>query len=194
MRTFPSSHASSANTMHTVSLRFFPFTRTVSPRNSCNSSIFAGDNATTELSSFTASSVRQMSVSRRQIFFRVVSQTRCVVVFTPPLFAILMHPHKKRESQKKEVPLSLLWCVQATHEKPNTHTHTHMRKARYVDPFSIEGVLQRNTQKKRLFVFDDETKAARDVLTTRFKRRKARSMMMLFEIPMTIREDTKGRR
>lgn len=56
MRILPSSQNSSARTMHTVSLRFLPLMRTVSPRKSCSSSIFCRLSATTELSSFTASS------------------------------------------------------------------------------------------------------------------------------------------
>lgn len=56
MRIFSSGQVSSDNTIQTVSFLRFPFRSTVSPLNNCNSSIFACDNATTELSSLTASS------------------------------------------------------------------------------------------------------------------------------------------
>jgi len=137
MRTFPSSHASSANTMHTVSLRFFPFTRTVSPRNSCNSSIFAGDNATTELSSFTASSVRQMSVSR-QIFFRV-SQTVCCCFYSSS-FRDFDAPQKKRSKRGAAV---------VRPSDTRSQTHTHMR-ARYVDPFDRRSSTEKHKRRDSL--------------------------------------------
>ena len=50
------SQVSSARTMQTVSFLRFPLRRTVSPRNNCSSSILLGWRATTELSSFVASS------------------------------------------------------------------------------------------------------------------------------------------
>ena len=53
---FASSVLSSERTMHTVSLPFFPLSSTVSPRNSCSSSILAALKHTTELSSLVASS------------------------------------------------------------------------------------------------------------------------------------------
>ena len=43
MRMLPSSVSSSARTIQTVSLDFLPLRRTVSPRKSCNSSIFANE-------------------------------------------------------------------------------------------------------------------------------------------------------
>eukprot|EP00160_Parvularia_atlantis_P008070 Unigene1729_Nuclearia_a/m.5310 Unigene1729_Nuclearia_a/g.5310 ORF Unigene1729_Nuclearia_a/g.5310 Unigene1729_Nuclearia_a/m.5310 type:complete len:430 (-) Unigene1729_Nuclearia_a:9-1298(-) len=55
-RTLVSSTVSSARTMSTVSLRFLPLIRTVSPRNSCSFSIVAVCIDTTELSSLVASS------------------------------------------------------------------------------------------------------------------------------------------
>ena len=57
--------SSSERTMHTVSCPFFPLRRTVSPRNNCNSSIFAALRHTTELSSFRASS----TINRLGAFF-----------------------------------------------------------------------------------------------------------------------------
>lgn len=56
IRIFSFGQLSSDSTIQTVSLRRRPFSRTVSPRNNCNSSILACDSATTELSSFKASS------------------------------------------------------------------------------------------------------------------------------------------
>ena len=56
IKTLLSSQFSSAKQIHIVSRDFLPLIITVSPRNSCNSSIFAGDNAITLLSSFDASS------------------------------------------------------------------------------------------------------------------------------------------
>jgi hypothetical protein len=55
IRALPSSNSSSARTMRTVSLRFLPFTSTVSPRNSCRVSMVLLESAITELSSLTAS-------------------------------------------------------------------------------------------------------------------------------------------
>lgn len=55
MRALPSSRSSSAKTIKTVSLRFLPLTRTVSPRNSWRVSIVLLERAITELSSLTAS-------------------------------------------------------------------------------------------------------------------------------------------
>ena len=60
----PSSHCSSASTMHTVSFRRLPLISTVSPRKSESSSIVCVFSATTELSSFPAS-----STTRRLGFF-----------------------------------------------------------------------------------------------------------------------------
>ena len=51
---------SSESTMQTVSRLRFPFNNTVSPLNNCNSSIFACESETTELSSFTASSTHNL--------------------------------------------------------------------------------------------------------------------------------------
>lgn len=66
IRIFSLWHVSSERTMQTVSLRLFPFSRTVSPRNNCNSSIFAWDRETMELSSFVASStMRRLGRSLR---------------------------------------------------------------------------------------------------------------------------------
>ena len=59
MRILPGSQASSASTMHTVSLRRLPLSRTVSPRKSWSSSMVDRASATTELSSLLASSTRR---------------------------------------------------------------------------------------------------------------------------------------
>lgn len=59
MRIFSFGQLSSDKTMHTVSFRRFPFSKTVSPRNNCSSSIFACERLTMELSSFVASSTRR---------------------------------------------------------------------------------------------------------------------------------------
>lgn len=59
MRIFSFGHVSSERTMQTVSFRLLPFNSTVSPRKSCNSSIFACERQTIELSSFVASSTRR---------------------------------------------------------------------------------------------------------------------------------------
>lgn len=66
MRILLSSTVSSWSTMQTVSLRFFPLMRTVSPRKRLFFSIVLGCSATTELSSFTASSTTR----RLSFFFR----------------------------------------------------------------------------------------------------------------------------
>ena len=60
---------SSERTMQTVSLRFFPLSKTESPRKSSSSSILVWDKATTELSSLAASS----TISRfgRSFFLRM---------------------------------------------------------------------------------------------------------------------------
>lgn len=60
---------SSDRTMQTVSFRFLPLRSTESPLNNSNSSILAWDKATTELSSFAASS----TISRlgRSFFFKM---------------------------------------------------------------------------------------------------------------------------
>ncbi|CAN7944609.1 unnamed protein product, partial [Ixodes hexagonus] len=64
MRIFSEGHVSSESTMQTVSRRFLPFSRTVSPRKSISSKQYEGgpalacDRATTELSSLMASSTR----------------------------------------------------------------------------------------------------------------------------------------
>eukprot|EP01139_Manchomonas_bermudensis_P001218 Amastigsp_a1520_219.p6 type:complete len:121 gc:universal Amastigsp_a1520_219:382-20(-) len=55
-RILASGHVSSASTMQTVSRRFLPFRSTVSPRKRLRRSIVAVCIATTELSSFVASS------------------------------------------------------------------------------------------------------------------------------------------
>lgn len=59
MRIFSLGHESSERTMQTVSFLRFPFSNTVSPRKSCNSSIFACERQTIELSSLVASSTRR---------------------------------------------------------------------------------------------------------------------------------------
>ena len=63
IRALPSSRSSSASTMRTVSFRFLPLTKTVSPRNSCRVSIVLFDRAMMELSSLTASVTLEMFVS-----------------------------------------------------------------------------------------------------------------------------------
>ena len=55
IRAEPSSRSSSASTMRTVSFRFLPFTRTVSPRKSWRVSMVLFERAIIELSSLTAS-------------------------------------------------------------------------------------------------------------------------------------------
>lgn len=60
IRIFSSGQVSSDNTIHTVSLRLLPFSRTVSPRKSWSSSILACDSDTTLLSSLTASSTSSL--------------------------------------------------------------------------------------------------------------------------------------
>ena len=65
IRILPASHVSSARTMQTVSFRRFPLISTVSPRKSWSSSIVARLSATTELSSFDASS----TIRRLGFFF-----------------------------------------------------------------------------------------------------------------------------
>jgi len=55
IRALPSSKSSSARTISTVSFRFLPLTRTVSPRNSWRVSMVLLESAMTELSSLTAS-------------------------------------------------------------------------------------------------------------------------------------------
>jgi len=55
IRAEPSSRSSSASTMRTVSFRFFPFTKTVSPRKSWRVSMVLLERAMMELSSLTAS-------------------------------------------------------------------------------------------------------------------------------------------
>ena len=59
MRIFSLGHVSSDKTMQTVSLRRLPFKSTVSPRKSCNSSIFVCERQTMELSSLVASSTNK---------------------------------------------------------------------------------------------------------------------------------------
>lgn len=60
MRIFSSGQLSSASTIQTVSFLRFPLRRTVSPRNNLSSSILSCERATTELSSFVASSTRSL--------------------------------------------------------------------------------------------------------------------------------------
>lgn len=73
MRILSLGQLSTARTIQTVSLRRFPFSRTVSPLNSCSSSILAWERHTTELSSLVDSStssllgrsfLRRMAVAR----------------------------------------------------------------------------------------------------------------------------------
>lgn len=59
MRIFSFGQLSSDRTIQTVSFLRFPFNKTVSPRNNCNSSILACDRLTIELSSLVASSTRR---------------------------------------------------------------------------------------------------------------------------------------
>lgn len=84
MRIFSLGQFSSESTMHTVSLRRRPFNSTVSPRNSWSSSILACDKATTELSSFNASSTNsrlgrslrfRMAVARSSLLMRRICIT-----------------------------------------------------------------------------------------------------------------------
>ena len=61
IRAEPSSRSSSASTIKTVSLRFFPLTRTVSPRKSWSVSMVLFERAIIELSSLTASVTLRLS-------------------------------------------------------------------------------------------------------------------------------------
>lgn len=63
IRALPSSRSSSARTIKTVSFRFFPLTKTVSPRKSCKVSIVLLDKAIIELSSLTASVTLEFVIS-----------------------------------------------------------------------------------------------------------------------------------
>lgn len=70
IRAEPSSRSSSASTMRTVSFRFLPFTRTVSPRKSWRVSMVLFERAMIELSSLTASVTLQSSVSIQRFISR----------------------------------------------------------------------------------------------------------------------------
>ena len=68
MRALPSSRSSSAKTMRTVSFLFFPFTKTVSPRNNCRVSMVLFESAMIELSSLTASVTLQRGIVSRNLW------------------------------------------------------------------------------------------------------------------------------
>ncbi len=93
MRTLVSSVVSSTRTMSTVSLRFLPFTRTVSPRKSESLSMVRELSEMTELSSPVASSTtRRLGEAFRRRMAVAVSLGRARTRRGPPHVSARMRP------------------------------------------------------------------------------------------------------